>query len=391
MTNVELLAMLGQVRPLAWLLTDEALRVAEVYDPGRLIASDLEAASGQPLPDLVPELLGSEASLQAMAAGQPDAIDLDLVNREAGAGQTRYLRIVATSRQVLNSDVAGVICLFEDITEYGEIQQRLMQSRNELLVLRQTLDGRNSELAAANQRLRQVADARSSFVSIAAHELKTPLAVILGYADLLLDEGLGPLAAAQRESLATLRQSAARLLETVSNLLDLARLEAGRLELLMQSLDLAAIVRAAVRELQPLFLSAQQDLRVSIAPELPAALCDEARVFQILSNLLSNASKYTQPGGQIGLSVLAAHDPGELVVAVQDNGVGIPLEEQSQLGRLYFRASTANQTGAHGAGMGLTITQSLVQLHGGRFWFESVPGQGSTFYVTFLVASPTEP
>lgn len=388
--NADLFTILAQMGPLACALTDEALQVVDLYDPGGLIAPDLATAVGQPLPGLVPELLGSEPSLHALAAGQPGAIDLDLVNRSAGNGDMRYLRILVMSRQALGTGSGGVTCLLHDISEYGATQQQLMQSRNELLLLKQTLDNRNSELYAANQKLRQVADARSSFVSIAAHELKTPLAVILGYADLLLDESIGSLAVPQRESLATLRQSAARLLQTVSNLLDLARLEAGRLELVMQPLDLAAIVRASAREFQPLFLNAHQALQVSIAPDLPAALCDEARVFQILSNLLGNASKYTQAGGQISLSVTVAEDPGEMLVAVQDNGVGIPLDEQDQLGQLYFRASTSNQIDAHGVGLGLYITRSLVQLHGGRLWFESAPGLGSTFYVTFLVASPAE-
>lgn len=211
-----------------------------------------------------------------------------------------------------------------------------------------------------------------------------------GYADMLLDEAFGGLAEAQRHALTTLYQSVDRLLGIVNNLLDMARLEAGRIELVMQPVDLEAMVRAAAKEYRPLFEAAQQRLVVTMSPDLPAALCDETRVFQILGNLLSNASKYTPQGGQVELGVGLIDAPGELVVSVRDNGVGIPLDQQEELGRLFFRARTANLINTQGAGMGLNITRSLVQLHGGRFWFESVEGQGSTFYVTFLMASQPE-
>jgi signal transduction histidine kinase len=388
--NTELFALLAQVRQFACLITDDCLRVVQVYDPGCLLAGDTSPLVGQMLAELAPELVGSEDMLREILAGRQDQIDIDLVNREDPSSATRYFRLVVKPLRADGSGAPGLICLVEDISEFGAAQQRLMQSRNELLLLEHDLESKNYALDAANSELRRLAQLKTSFVSTAAHELKTPLAIIQGYADTLLEGALGDLADPQREALATLRQSTDRLLGIVNNLLDLARLEAGRMELVMNTLDLGAIVKAAARELRPLFVAAQQQLHVSLGPDLPAVLCDEARAFQILANLLSNASKYTPRGGVIRVCAAVADDPGELVVSVQDNGVGIPLAEQPQLGRLFFRSSTANQVSARGIGMGLHITQSLVQLHGGRFWFESVEGHGSTFNVTFLVASPTE-
>ncbi len=388
--NTELLALLAQVRQFACLITDDCLRVTQVYDPGRVLADEMSPVLGRTLSDLAPELVGSEDALREIAAGRQDQFDFDLVNRDGPTLATGYFRVVVRPLRAVGDFAPGLICLIEDISEFGAAQQRLMQSRNELLLLEQHLENKNRDLAAANRELRRLAEIRTSFVSTAAHELRTPLAIIQGYADTLLEGALGDLAPPQREALTTLRQSTDRLLEIVINLLDLARLEAGRLDLVMNTLDLGAIVQAAVREFRPLFVAARQHLHVSIDPDLPAALCDETRAFQILANLLSNASKYTPDGGVIAVRVAVAEDPGELLVSVRDNGVGIPLAEQPHLGQQFFRASTANRVNAHGIGLGLHITQSLVQLHGGRLWFESVDGQGSTFNVTFLVASPAE-
>ncbi len=272
------------------------------------------------------------------------------------------------------------------MTELGQTQQQLMQSRNELLLTRHELASSNLELAAANLELRKLADMRSAFVSVAAHELRTPLAIIRGYADMLLDGMLGGLAQPQREGLEILRHGSERLLGIVNNLLDVSRLEAGHVDLLMQPLDLGVLVTIAARELQPVFAAANQELVVTIQPDLPAVLCDETRTFQVLTNLLSNSARYTPNGGQIELGVRLADWPGEALVTVRDTGVGIPLEDQKRLGSLFFRARNANMASAQGTGLGLYITSSLVQMHGGRLWFESVEGQGSTFYVTFLLA-----
>ncbi len=386
----EALPLILEERTLAYLVTDGALRVRHIYDPAHLIVASDEPVVDNALVNLVPELAGNEDALRAISAGQQGLIRLEMVNRVDAAGKPRYHRLLVQPRQPGGGQPLGVVYLVEDVTEAGEMQQRLMQSRNELLLLRDALDSNNRQLAAANLELRKVADMKSTFVSIAAHELRTPLAIIRGYADMLLDEGFGTLAQPQREGLVILRKSTDRLLEIVNNLLDLARLEAGRIELVMQALDLGALVCATAREFHPLFEASQQRLSIKVAPDLPAALCDETRVFQILGNLLSNASKYTPQGGEIEMSAALADQPGELVVAVRDNGVGIPLDEQERLGSLFFRARTADLINAHGVGLGLHIATSLVELHGGRLWFQSSEGQGSTFYVTFLMASLPE-
>jgi signal transduction histidine kinase len=234
--------------------------------------------------------------------------------------------------------------------------------------------------------LQRLDEMKSMFVSVAAHELRTPLASISGYVEMLLDEEVGSLTNDQREYLDIVQGSAHRLLTITNNLLDVTRMEAGRIELVLQPTELPALVEAVVAEFEPQLEAKAQRLTLRASPDLPLALCDEMRAAQIIGNLLSNASKYTHQGGLITISVTRAEEEGFLRVSVKDNGVGIAVEDQVKLFSRFFRAEKAGVTQASGAGLGLFITRSLVELHGGRIWFGSQPDKGSTFHVTFPMA-----
>ena len=149
---------------------------------------------------------------------------------------------------------------------------------------------------------------------------------------------------------------------------------------------LGELVASIVEEQRPLFEQANLDLSLSIEPALPLALLDELRATQIVVNLLSNARKYTPGGGTVQVALGCSADLSELRLAVSDTGVGIAPEDQPEIGTWLFRAKSAKEISAKGVGLGLYITRSLVELHGGRFWFESTPGAGSVFHVTFLAA-----
>ena len=277
--------------------------------------------------------------------------------------------------------------LVEDVSKQGVQQQHVMQNYNDLLLLQRELAHKNLQLAAANAELQSLAELKSAFVSVAAHELRNPLAVIQGYADMLLGDPAGDLTARQRDGLEIVKRSSVHLLEITNNLLDLARIELGRVDLLLQPLELERLIWAVVREFQPRLDAAGQQVDVRVDPGLPLALCDETRACQILRNIVSNAHKYTPPLGQIGIHLGWADRPHELLVTISDTGVGIPAEDQPKLFSRFFRARNAAQTGASGTGLGLHITRLLVELHGGRVWFESRALQGTIFYITFLVAN----
>ena len=227
----------------------------------------------------------------------------------------------------------------------------------------------------------------SRSLSVAAHELRAPLTAIEGFVEMLVDRDAGPLTDKQREYLQVVRQSSNRLLHITNNLLNVTRIEAGRVDLILEPTDLPALVQSVAAEFVPQAAANAHRLVLRVDPSLPNAMCDRYHAAQIIGNLLSNALKYTPPDGQIGTEVGWGPKEGFLQVAVTDSGIGIPAEDQKHLFGRFFRASNAAEMGASGTGLGLYITRSLVELHGGSIWLSSEPGKGSTFYVTFPIAN----
>jgi signal transduction histidine kinase len=375
-----------QSRKIAYAITDGALNVVEVGGEADILCSDRGTCLGQSLLDLVPELVGLEELMADLLDGDLPRFELAWANRETSDGQTVYLTMVTLPHRDQMGRIAGILHVIQDVTEMGMVDRQLAQSRNELRLLQDQWTRQNAELAAANVELRRLDELKSAFVSVAAHELRTPLAPIRGYVEVLLDEDVGRLNDDQRAYLETVERSTRRLLTLTGNLLDVTRIEAGRVELVLQPTDLSALVKAIAVEYGRQLEGRAQQFTLLIPSDLPPALCDEARAAQIIGNLLSNASKYTPQGGQIVVTVRPAEEDGFIEVSVADNGVGIPVEDQPKLFDRFFRARSAVLTRASGAGLGLYIVRSLIELHGGRIWFESELGKGSTFYVTFPIA-----
>ncbi|MBX5450389.1 PAS domain S-box protein [Thermogemmatispora sp.] len=235
--------------------------------------------------------------------------------------------------------------------------------------------------------LKEAEELKDEFISIAAHELRTPLAALTGYAEMLLrqtERGHGPpLAPWQREALEEIQQGTARLASLTEELLDLSRLQAGRLQLQRLPADIIPLVRQVVRRLQQTTERHQLEVRAPAEPLV--ALIDPHRLEQVLSNLIENAIKYSPQGGPIRVSVARDGDhDGQapaVLISVQDHGIGIPRHQQGQIGGRFMRAENARAWGIEGTGLGLYLARALVEQHGGRLWFESEEGQGSTFFV----------
>ena len=286
--------------------------------------------------------------------------------------------------------IIGVIHVKQDVTEVGALEQSLMQHRNDLRLLERTQREQNVQLLTANAELRRLDEAKSAFVSVAAHELRTPLASITGYVEMLLDGDAGPLNAQQTEYLGTIDASAQRLLRITRDLLDVARIESGRLQLLLQTINLKDLLAEVAVEQMPQLEARSQVIRLTAADDVPLALVDRHRTAQVIGNLVSNASKYAPVGTAISMDLgEAADEPGFLCVAVTDEGDGIPPEDEDLLFRPFFRGASAQTTGAPGTGLGLYIAKSLVELHGGHITLKSQPGAGATFFATFPMSLGT--
>lgn len=237
-------------------------------------------------------------------------------------------------------------------------------------------------------REREVDRMKSEFVSLVSHELRTPLTSIKGYVDLLLEGEVGEVPDDQREFLGIVKSNADRLVALINDLLDISRIESGRVELKLAPLDVERTVRAVVKAMKPQIESKKQTLTVVLPPNLPALSADVDRVTQILTNLVSNAYKYTPAGGTITVS---AERRGEWVsIGVKDTGIGLSPEEQEQLFTKFFRAKNRVTQEVGGTGLGLPITKTLVEMHGGQMTVTSATGKGSTFSFTLPVVPSTQ-
>jgi signal transduction histidine kinase len=235
-------------------------------------------------------------------------------------------------------------------------------------------------LAEQNERLREADRLKDEFVALISHDLRTPLTSILGYLELTLEDE--DLTDNQRGYLEVVGRNAQRLLRLVSDLLFVARLEAGQLELQQSELDLAAVVRQSVAEAEPRAAASGIDLTCETEP-VPPLNADKGRIFQLLDNLVSNAIKFTPDGGNVRVSVTAAN--GAVRLKVSDTGMGIPSDEQRRLFEPFFRSSTATERQIQGTGLGLYIARAIVEAHGGDISVESEPGHGTAFRVEMPV------
>ncbi|MDQ2717550.1 MAG: ATP-binding protein [Chloroflexota bacterium] len=228
---------------------------------------------------------------------------------------------------------------------------------------------------------REVDRMKSEFVSLVSHELRTPLTSIQGYIDLLLhDEEVGPLTALQQEFLGVAHNNARRLVGIINDLLDLSRIESGKIELHREPLHLTRLIQELLPTFSLRLEEKGQDLVLHLPDPSPIVQGDSERIVQVLSNLLSNAHKYTPQGGRIDLTVEATGTMAH--ISVTDTGIGLSVDEQAQLFTRFYRAQNTMSQTVNGTGLGLTIARTLVELHGGEITVTSAPGQGSTFSFT---------
>src|SRR6266849_180286 len=232
--------------------------------------------------------------------------------------------------------------------------------------------------------LKEAERLKDEFIGIAAHELRSHLAVVRGFAQMLSMQtarGKGPpLAEWQMEAVQDIDQATTRLVELTEDLLDVTRLQAGRLELHSEPIDLVALVQRIVARFR--VTTEQHQIAVNATPEHIVILADPRRIEQVLSNLMNNAIKYSPGGGDIDISVREDQKDKAALLSVRDHGIGIPAHQQNRVFSRFMRADNAHAHHIGGTGLGLYLCRELVERHGGRIWFESVEGLGSTFFIS---------
>jgi signal transduction histidine kinase len=275
--------------------------------------------------------------------------------------------------------VMGVISLeSRDIDAFDETDLAFMQRLADHISIAMTNARLYADVKAANE-------AKSEFVSVVSHELKAPMTSIKGYTRLLQMGAGGDISEKQRSFLDIINSSVDRMDALVQDLLDISRIETGRMKLELRPVSLAPVLDEVVRLLRNEFEARQQIFSLHAPPDLPPVRADRARLAQVLTNLLGNAYKYTPPGGSISLRA-EVHN-GTVLCSVADTGIGIAPEDQGKLFEKFYRANDDFVRQVEGTGLGLSIAKSIIELQGGEIWVESEVGKGSVFRFTVPVAT----
>jgi signal transduction histidine kinase/putative methionine-R-sulfoxide reductase with GAF domain len=243
-----------------------------------------------------------------------------------------------------------------------------------------------AEIQAANEKLRQLDQLKTQFLANMSHELRTPLNSIIGFSRVILKGIDGPITQEQEEDLNSIHNNGQHLLMLINEILDMAKIEAGKMMLAFEEVDLAETSYGAITAVRNIVEEKGVTLRAEIANNLPTIDADPVRLKQILINLLSNAAKYTEKG-QIDLLVRPDGDD-HVRIAVKDTGIGIAPEDHETLFRPFEQVDSSPTRVAGGTGLGLPLTKWMVTMHHGEIWFDSQIGKGTTFYVRLPLQQP---
>jgi signal transduction histidine kinase len=252
------------------------------------------------------------------------------------------------------------------------------------------LQEKNRQLEDSYGKLKELDRLKSNFLATMSHELRTPLTSVIGYSEMMLEGLGGPLTAEQREYLGIIMEKGENLLQLITSILDITKIEAGRVRLVLSEVDLAQVMRDAVSTVLPHGRKKGLTFAVEAAANLPKVHCDREKVRQCLINLVSNAVKFTPSGGTVTLAAREA--PGSRVeVAVIDTGIGIPPEHLQKVWDVFYQVDGSSTREYGGAGLGLAIVKSFVEAHGGEVHVLSQPSRGSTFSLVLPIraAAPT--
>ncbi len=269
---------------------------------------------------------------------------------------------------------------------FNKMTQRLKESYAQL---EDRVKQRTQELAEARDEAIAANKSKTEFVSVVSHELKLPMTSIKGYSDLMLSGATGDLTEPQTNFLTTIRNNVNRMATLVSDLTDISRIESGNIRIEPRSVPVWDVIDEVINLTRAQIEQKHQTISLEIPEGLPKAFCDRNRLSQILTNLISNANKYTPERGNIHIEAWQANSM--IHIKVQDDGLGMAPEDQEKLFSKFFRSADEKVRESPGTGLGLSITKNLIELQGGSIWFESEFRKGTTFYFTIPIAQNTAP
>jgi len=309
-------------------------------------------APGARLPDLVSE----EALLDLARDTSTERIPLirEIVpDADQGAEEARTYQVLSSAVTGIDGHIRGVVMVMRDVTTQKEIER-----------------------------------IKSNFLSVVSHELRTPLHSIKGFVDIILMGKTGPISELQRDFLGTVKESTANLQRMIDDLLEFSRMEAGQIKLRPEMISIYDIAVTVTEQLAPLAQDNKLELINAVPEDIPLVEADMMRISQVLTNLVSNAIKFTPAGGRV--SVYAQARDEHVQVSVQDTGIGIPQEALEKVFERFYQVDDSATRPYRGTGLGLTICKFIVEYHHGKIWAESSVGVGSTFHFVLPTRLPQD-
>ena len=344
------------INPDSATVTDANVQAGTIlgYEPADLIGMSVEAFD---LPGTEPL---HEGIYQRLRAGeQVKEFGVELLR---GDGTKAYVDLVASIVAYDNTRIVHAV--FRDVSQRREMERAIAES---------------------NKQLRRISEAKSKFLAMTSHEIRTPLNAIVGFSELLEDTSYGELNEMQLDFAQNIREAARDLLALLGDVLDLSKVEAGRMKLELAPVSLARITEGIRKIVRGLARDTEVEMVVSVEPPDLTVLADDQRLKQILYNLLSNAIRYSPHGGKVEVRATQTGDMAR--VSVSDHGPGIAPEEQENIFEAYYRIPAEGEEQDAGTGLGLPLSRRLVEMHHGELTVESEVGQGSTFTFTIPIAT----
>jgi signal transduction histidine kinase len=281
--------------------------------------------------------------------------------------------------------LVGAVVTFADISERKRAVAALHAAHDALAeeraLLAERVRERTAELGLANSELARTARAKDEFLAAMSHELRTPLTTVLGIAETLEDGLLGPVNEQQVRGVKTIQESGHHLLDLINDILDVAKVESGKMRLVWDRVPVQQLCDASLRLVRQAAQRKGIELSCSLDPEVGLIRGDSRRLKQLLVNLLSNAVKFTPEGGSVGLDVAGAPEDQRLRLRVWDTGIGIPAEQLPQLFKPFVQIDSGLSRQYGGTGLGLVLAYGMAELHGGSISVESRVGEGTCFQV----------
>jgi len=325
-----------------------------------IVQDELEGSSA-----LAQKMQNSDVAVSVCLSTSQEVLGYILLGYKSSGGvySSQDLNLLRITVDSLSLAIQNAL-RFEEIRDFN----RTLQSK---------VNEATTQLRRTNAKLKQLDEAKDEFISMASHQLRTPLTSVKGYLSMVLEGDAGELPPTQKKLLEEAYGGAQRMVYLIADFLNVSRLKTGKFVLEYSNVNLAHLIDEEIGQLKSAAQSRQLTLQYEAPESLPSARIDENKIRQVVMNLIDNAIYYSRPGGVIKVELFA--DDGHVVFRVKDSGIGVPASEQKNLFEKFFRASNARKVRPDGTGIGLFMIKKVILAHSGVIIFNSTPGQGSTF------------